>query len=320
MLLKLSGDLVMFYQARIKLTAWYLLVIMVVSGFFSVVIYRVQTSELERFNRVQLERIQFGFRIKITNPDLIEESKERIRLRLIYVNLIILFVSGIGGYILAGRTLAPIQVMLDDQSRFVADASHELRTPLTSLKTAFEVFLRGHKLNVQISNLINESITEVDKLQLLTSSLLRLSKTKKIFERFDLSVIVKKSALIICPQAKTILKEEWIKGDPIALEELIVILLDNAVKYSPKNYDIKIVLKKIRNLIVLTITDRGLGISEEDLPHIFERFYRGDKTRSSNGFGLGLSIAKKIVSEHGGTINVRSQLNKGSTFQVTFSL
>lgn len=319
MLSKQSEDLAMFYKARIKLTAWYLMIIMIVSGLFSAVIYRVQTSEIERFNRVQLQRIQFGFRIQLTNPDLIEESKDRIRLTLIFVNLAILIVSGIGGYILAGITLAPIKAMLDDQQRFVADASHELRTPLTSLKTAFEVFLRGHKIQAPTKSLIVESITEVDKLQSLTSMLLRLSKTKKIYEKVVLKKIILQAASKISPEAKTTLQNVEINGDPLALEELMVILLDNAVKYSPNQKDIKISLKKLAGKVTIGVSDRGLGIAQKDLPHIFDRFYRGDKARSAGGFGLGLSIAKKIVEEHHGTISVTSKINFGTTVQVIFS-
>lgn len=319
MLLKQSGDLAMFYKARIKLTAWYLFIIMLVSGLFSVVIYRVQTTELERFNRVQLERIQFGFRIKLANPDLIEESKDRLRNKLILINIVVLLISGIGGFVLAGRTLAPIQLMVDDQQRFVADASHELRTPLTSLKTAFEVFLRGNKLSPKTSKLINESITEVDKLQLLTSSLLRLSKIAKRFEKVSLKKLVIQAVGKICPKAKVSTKDLYINGDPIALEELIVILLDNAVKYSPKENPIKVNLSKLGNKVMLKVIDTGFGISNNDLPHIFDRFYRGDKARSAGGFGLGLSIAKKIVEDHGGTITIQSKVNSGTTVQVIFS-
>ena len=181
----------MFYKARIKLTAWYLFIIMLVSGLFSIVIFRIQTSELERFNRVQLERIQFGFRIKLANPDLIEESKDRLRNKLILINIAVLLISGIGGFILAGLTLAPIQTMLDEQQRFVADASHELRTPLTSLKTAFEVFLRGNKLSPKTSKLISESVHEVDNLQSLTSSLLRLSQQDRLANYQISSIILK---------------------------------------------------------------------------------------------------------------------------------
>lgn len=306
MLSRLSGDLAMFYKARIKLTVWYLLIIMLVSGFFSVVIYRVQTLELERFNRIRLERIQY----------IIEESKDRLRNKLILINLIVFLISGIGGYVLAGRTLAPIQLMLDDQQRFVADASHELRTPLTSLKTAFEVFLRGSKKSLTTQKIIRESISEVDKLQSLTTSLLSLSKSKRPFEKVHLKKIILQAVSKACPQAKTNLKDVIIFGDPVALEELIVILLDNAVKYSRPNSEIKVNLAKIGHQTRINVIDQGLGISDDDLPHIFERLYRGDKARNSQGFGLGLPIAKKIVAEHGGTINVQSQLNKGSTFQV----
>lgn len=292
----------MFYKARIKLTLWYLLIIMVICFMFSVVIFKSFEKEIRRFRR--------------PNPEIVEEIKDRVFFTLVIINGTIFIVSGALAYFLAGKTLKPIQEMLDSQNRFVADASHELRTPLTSLKTAFEVFLRGNKLNTKTIKLVGESISEVDKLQLLTSSLLRLSKTTKHFEKVSLKKLIIEASSKICPDAKMTLNDVIINGDPVALEELIVILLDNAVKFSPKGSPIKINLQKNG---ILSVVDLGSGISENDLPHIFERFYRSDKSRNTKGFGLGLSIAKKIVEEHGGTINVQSQLNKGSTFQVIFS-
>lgn len=292
----------MFYKARIKLTLWYLLIIMVISLMFSVVIFKSFEKEIRRFRR--------------PNPEIVEEIKDRVFFTLVVINGTIFIVSGALAYFLAGKTLKPIQEMLDSQNRFVADASHELRTPLTSLKTAFEVFLRGNKLNIKTKELIEGSIAEVDKLQSLTTSLLSLSKHKRPFEKVSLKKIILQAVSKACPQAKTNLRDVIISGDPLALEELIVILLDNAVKYSSQNSEIKVNLTKIGHQATINVIDHGSGISDDDLPHVFERLYRGDKARSSQGFGLGLSIAKKIVGEHDGTINVQSQLNKGSTFQV----
>jgi len=147
----------MFHSARLKLTAWYLLIIMIISAMFSLVIYKVLSNEIERFERVQRFRIErrletglrrFPNQIRITNPELIEETKQRILLMLIAINLGILIISGGLGYLLAGRTLKPIKEMVDEQNRFISDASHELRTPLTSLKTAMEVTLRDKNLSL----------------------------------------------------------------------------------------------------------------------------------------------------------------------------
>ena len=140
----------MFSAARIKLTGWYLLIIMSVSICFSIFIYQILIREVERFARIRAIRMQertFG-RFSETVPlsaleaELIEDAKGHIILNLLVVNGVIFVISGGLGFILAGRTLDPIASMVDEQNRFISDASHELRTPLTSLKSAMEVNLR----------------------------------------------------------------------------------------------------------------------------------------------------------------------------------
>ena len=113
------------------------------------------------------------------------------------------------------------------------------------------------------------------------------------------------------------------KADKISIIELIVILLDNAIKYSPKKSVVVISSELQRNKVVLSVSDKGVGISYKDLPHLFDRFYRADSSRNKSeveGYGLGLAIAKEIIDKHKGTISVRSILGKGSTFTVSLPL
>ena len=148
----------MFHSARIKLTAWYLLIIMLISVSFSVAMYKVLTFELDRVERMQRLRIERRvpdmariippeqpFRI---DPDLVAETKNRLQLILLVINLAILASSAVAGYFLAGKTLRPIEKAMEEQKRFVADASHEIRTPLTALKTSMEVALRDKKISL----------------------------------------------------------------------------------------------------------------------------------------------------------------------------
>src|SRR3990167_11408943 len=183
----------MFHSARIKLTGWYLLIIMFISLAFSLVIYSMITREINHFEQAQRFRFEKKLRdfdlpvppgsniramkILIENPELIEEIKERVAMTLVIINGGILLLAGGLSYFLAGKTLKPIKNMMDEQNRFISDASHELKTPLTSLKTAMEVFLRGKEKNVKDSEtIIRESIIEVDKLQSLSESLLQLAQ------------------------------------------------------------------------------------------------------------------------------------------------
>jgi signal transduction histidine kinase len=318
----------MFTKTRLKLTAWYLLIIMLVSLSFSAIIYKSYSDEVERFERMQRQRFERRFLIP-TPPspmlDLLDETKQRVLYTLIIINSIILVTSGGFGYLLAGRTLKPIKDMVEEQNRFISDASHELKTPLTSLKTAFEVYLRDKTGTLaEAKSIIKDSVTEVNKLQFLSESLLKLAKFQKpILNLTDINLkdIVNEAIKKIAPLAKKKeikiiknLKDSTVIGDKNNLIELVVILLDNAIKYSPAGE--KIIVNLANN--VFMIEDHGVGIDEKDLPYIFDRFYRAEKSRSRNGFGLGLAIAKEIVKAHNGNITVKSQEEAGTIFTVTF--
>ncbi|HBC72983.1 MAG: Integral membrane sensor signal transduction histidine kinase [Candidatus Amesbacteria bacterium GW2011_GWB1_47_19] len=331
----------MFQNARLKLTAWYLLIIMSISLVFSTVIYRVLLNEVTRFAQAQRFRIERRIGpipiplIVDPDPDLIIEARHRILLFLILVNSGILISSGVLGYILAGRTLEPISDMVDEQNRFISDASHELKTPLTSLKTAMEVYLRGKPGLKNAHTLINESISEVDKLQTLSESLLilarhgvpenQLSITKVSLREVIGEAIRKIKPLALkkhIPVNKSGLDAE-IEADSSALVNLLVILLDNAVKYSSAKSPVIISSKRNDGSVLITVSDKGPGISAVDLPHIFDRFYRADSSRSRpgpGGYGLGLSIAKQIIASHHGTITVVSRPGSGSAFTIRLPL
>lgn len=330
----------MFHSARIKLTAWYLLIIMLISVFFSVAIYRVLTSELDRVERMQrlrIERnlperpliIQPPFRL---DPDLIAETKNRLQLILAIINFAILGSSAIAGYFLAGRTLKPIKEMVDDQSRFITDASHELRTPLTSLKSEIEVNLRNKKLKLnEAKKLLESNLEEVNNLQVLSDGLIKLTQYQKednglVVTKVSLASIIDEAIRKVANLAKnkniTIVnktKDFALEGNRQTLVELFVIFLDNAIKYSPPHSKVKLTSEKTDGNVLINIADQGIGIDKKDISHLFDRFYRADKSRAKfgvAGYGLGLSIAKQIIDRHHGLIKVQSKPNKGSIFTV----
>ena len=317
----------MFQSARLKLTAWYLLIIMVVSITFSLVIYRVLVNELVRFERAARFRME-----RRINPEIIEEIKQRIALRLFLVDSLILVFSGGLGYFLAGKTLKPISEMVEEQNRFISDASHEFRTPLTSLKSSLEVHLRDKNLSLKDAKaLIKDNIEEVNKLQSLSDSLLELAQFQKpgnhlSFESLSLKDIVSLSVRKVSPMAKkkqiNIISEVSnikIEGVKQSLIDLLIILLDNAIKYTPSRQTVNISAEKTDGTVLLSVKDQGIGIDKKDLPFIFDRFYRSDKGRSKSeisGYGLGLSIAQKIVKLHNGSISAESKPGSGSVFRV----
>lgn len=325
----------MFNSTRIKLAVWYTLITCLVSLLFSYVIYVGINRELVRFERLQGIRLrEWGW----PGPELDLEIVNHARYRLVVILSIIVSgisgLAGIAGYILAGQTLEPIKDALEKQRRFVADASHELRTPLTSLKAETEVALRDKALDLAgAKKLLESNLEEINRLQDLSDSLIKLSRfqsqeNKISWEQLSSQEIAEEAIKKISglAQARDIKIESSVKnfrleGDKNSLIELLVILLDNALKYSSPQNRVALLVKKTAGHTMWEVRDQGMGIARQDLSHVFERFYQGNKSRTksaSQGYGLGLSIASEIVARHGGTIGVKSQVGKGSTF--TFRL
>ncbi len=309
----------MFKQARIKLTVYYLAIIMAISVFFSLIIYRGATFELQRIETIQTQRRPMIGGPPILDPEIIKETKRRITFSLFVTNVVILGLSAGSGYFLAGKTLEPIRKNMEEQKEFIGSASHELRTPLTSLKTEIEVGLRDKKFTAMAARkILVSNLEEVDKMQKLSDYLLRLNRLESGKNVFGmLKVDLKKVAINAIGKRKvnSDLEKSVVVGNEDALSELVGILIDNAFKYSPNGNSITIRVKNQQ----IEVSDKGIGIPKGDLPYIFDRFYRSDKSRTKDGYGLGLSIAKQIADLHGAKIKVESKLGVGSTFKVIFS-
>ena len=345
----------MFTKARIKLTAYYLAIIMAICLIFSYVIYNGFVTEFRRGLRIQ-DRVRSQIITQVPPDDIdpfgivelppslnptvenqiFDQTQHRVVLDLLIINLSVLFISGIGGFFLAGKTLQPIEEVLNDHRRFTADASHELRTPLTAIKTEVEVALRDKNLNLaEAKSLLKSNLEEVNKMQSLSNYLLDLNRyqnnqIKITLDRTNLKNIVENTVKKVLPLAKkrgiiitTHLSDLTVRGNETALTQLAVILLDNAIKYSPTGQKVIVDLNKHNQKAILTVEDHGVGIKASEIPYIFNRFYRADSSRSKDqvdGYGLGLSIAKSIVELHNGNIGVTSHFGEGSKFQVTLSL
>lgn len=329
----------MFHSTRIKLTVWYTFIIAIISVSFSVGMYKILTAELDRVERVQRTRIERGFsersrflvslegreesiRPFLLDPQLVRETKEHIGINLAAINLAILVFSAGGGYFLAGRTLKPIKEMVDEQGRFISDASHELRTPLTALKTEIEVNLRDKALTFnEAKRLLKSNLEEVESLQVLSDGLIKLTQYQKGGSPLTLGRVTLAELVDEAERKVTNLgKDKNVKilnnatdynfvGNKLSLVELLVIFLDNAIKYSPKDSEVTVSSERTDGHILIHISDQGVGINNEDLPRLFDRFYRADESRTKSdtpGYGLGLSIAKQIVDRHHGVIRVKS--------------
>ncbi len=338
----------MIESATLKLTLWYLAIIMAISLVFSFALYRESMGQLNdqaNRQRTAIERYmpppgldpqddQISQYLENQLNKELDAAQRKLLFRLGTLDLVTLVLGAAASYLLAGRTLKPIEDSLEAQGRFTADASHELRTPLTAMRTEIEVALREHELSPgDARELLSSNLEEIAKLEQLSAGLLRLARTEKsldptVIKSVPVGELFEAAAARLQSQLKahhikltTETGDETVSGDRDSLVELIVILLDNAIKYSPEGAGVTLRAAGGNQNVTLAVIDEGMGIKATDIPHIFDRFYRADRSRSREhervgGYGLGLSIAKRIVDVHHGTISVNSKPNHGTTFTI----
>jgi len=229
------------------------------------------------------------------------------------------------------HTLNEMLVRLDDsfqrERRFTNDASHELRTPLTVMQTILGTIREKYRTPEEYRQALDDLTEETDRLRTLVENLLRLARGGKyshdLHEKINLSLLIRDVIDTLRPLADAkrlrlvseIPESIMIVGDSDELIRMFVNLLDNAIKYTEYG---RIVVKawKTEKEVSISIEDTGQGIASEHLPYIFDRFYRASEARTMDGAGLGLPIAMEIARAHGGTINVRSTAEQGTTFTI----
>ena len=239
-------------------------------------------------------------------------------------------VATIGGWFLAGKALTPVQEAFERQNAFVADASHELRTPLAVIRANAEFLQESEPTSEEAS----EIVSETDRLSSLVDSLLAVARGDTngavAYDELDLGAVVEGSAASMRSLATergitldiSATPELRIRGSREQLRQLVVILVDNALRYTGSGGHVEVDVTGRDGSAVVAVTDTGIGIPPEALGQVFERFYRADEARNrdSGGAGLGLAIAQKLVDEHGGSIAAESEPGEGSTFTVTLPL
>lgn len=242
----------------------------------------------------------------------------------------------LAGFYLAQRALVPIRESWEKQQQFVADASHELRTPLAVIQANTELLLRhpDHSIEEE-SGYISTILKESKRINKLITSLLTFARSDSNQMEIQAKPVAMDQLINECVQQFAPLmdiKQIEIKldlekalemhADEERIHQLLIILMDNALKYTPEEGVISISANKTAHSVNISIEDTGVGIPESDLPFIFERFFRGDKIRSrtDGSMGLGLSIAHWIVDRHGGKIRAESKLGKGTRMTIQFPL
>jgi two-component system sensor histidine kinase CiaH len=263
-------------------------------------------------------------------------SQQGILTNLIYtflaVALVMLILIFFVSKFFANKSIEPIKNAFDKQKQFIGDASHELKTPLAVINTNVDVLLSNKEDNINNqSKWLYYIKSEVERMTKLTNDLLYLtqidySDIKMIFSHFNLSEAVENVILTM----EAVIFENNISlqydvepdlntyGNSEQIKQVVMILLDNALKYTDDKGSVNVTLKKYQNSILFSVVNTSKGIPEEYTDKIFDRFYRIDKSRSRNngGYGLGLAIAKAIVEQHKGKIYVKSVVDESTTFSV----
>ncbi len=243
-----------------------------------------------------------------------------------------LFLVAAGGFFLVRKSTAPIERSIEFMRRFMADAAHELRTPITILRTRAEIALQQPREAANYVSALRGVEAEARRLGGIVDSLLVLARadageqqidTARIFLD-DIAVDAAGAAQIVARQKNVQVtvdqfEEAPVEGDPTLIRQLIMIVLDNAVKFTDAGGQVHVRVSMHEGAPTFAVEDTGIGIKQEELPRVFQRFFRGETARSrTDGAGLGLSIASWIAREHGADISLSSEPGKGTKVVVTF--
>jgi two-component system sensor histidine kinase CiaH len=324
----------LFRSALFKLTAVYVGLVMALSIAFSFMLYRLAVNELRtgfqnQYIRWLTEYQPYGLRQPGNPATELAARSHHIYAELVYFNILVLILTAIASYLLARRTLRPIERAHEQQKRFTADVSHELRTPLTALTMDTEVSLMDKKAPAaELRKTLHGNLEEAERMKTLINNLLQLAsleanQLRTEFTQLNVKDIAKNAIKVVERLADskhikftTNLHDGTVAGDGPSLTQLFVILLENAVKYSPENSTVRVATSTHGRSVRFIVEDEGPGIPADALPHVFDRFYRADEARVSpkqtNGFGLGLSLAKLIADLHGAEIVLSSSVDKGT--------
>ncbi len=326
-----------FHAARLKLTAVYTVILLVILCISSGVIYSAFANQLaQRFRRFQI-----GPNMVVTEdfiPPRQQDVLDDLVFSLYVVNGALLLIAGAASYWLAGVTLEPIQKAYDDQRRFLGDASHELRTPLAVLKIDIENRLDDSTTGDDERRRLASNLEEVDRMGRLVNDLLKLSRLDEERaektpspSRTDLRKAVEASVARLQPLAdERKVAVDWtadgsgleVMADEALLSQAVDNVIKNAIIYNKPAGAVVISAEKDGGFAIVKVTDTGVGISDEDVPKVFDRFYRADssRTRATGGSGLGLSIVSAAMEKLGGTAELESKLGEGTTVTLKMPL
>jgi two-component system, OmpR family, sensor histidine kinase CiaH len=322
-----------YKRARVRLTLFYIalsgLLLVISSG----AALAAQRLALGRVERVLEQRAQVGEQQVVARllGRRLEEFDIAFRQRLLSLNAVLLIIAGFGSYVLSGLSLKPFRENAERVEEFAADVSHELRTPLTTILMEIVAHQKTHKTIHQDEQQLYKNIQEeVERMRRIVIGLLALVRQdlphlKHAVHKVNVVEVIhdvctqlrpvaaQKKITLNCPDTSTSL---YALIDQDHLKQVLLILVDNALKFNVPQGSVTLKAKKDHNMLLLEVNDTGVGIPEEELQYIFNRFWRAQKVsrHQQSGAGLGLTIAKKIIESYNGKIKVSSRLGEGTTF------
>jgi signal transduction histidine kinase len=316
-------------RASLRLAALFALIVLVLMTASAATLY-------VSFTRQSHDVIEDKVLDEATEREVMARAIERLRMRVIIADAVVFAAVGVVGFWYARRTIRPINAALASQRRFIANASHELRTPLAIMKADYEIARRGPPDVAELQRALESGLEEVDRMSGVVADLLILSRIDAREERLewretDISALlddsVAKLAAFASLRGVEVVREGGrgevvAAADPERLQRALFNLVKNAVEHSPRGSQVAVRLASDGESARLQVADRGVGMTQEQLSHVFERFYRADdaRGRASGGSGLGLPIALWVVEAHGGTLRMSSAPGEGTTATVLLPL
>ena len=324
-----------FAAARLKLTFLYLAIITAIVVVLSSFLYEFHAhdvSSLEHRRSVARlsedgrgdERAGFG------------EYVERLGRTIVLADIVTVVVGGALSWLLAAQTLRPIKESVEGEQRFFANAAHDLRTPLAVMRTEAEVALRSRDPDGEAARkVIASSLEEIQRMAEMVEQMLSLAQSggarrvdRTVFRQLDIAELAREVTARMARRAEDrgvrlrveAAEPSRVSGDRFSLERCLSNVLENAVCYTPAGGSVSVSVQRRGGRVLLRVTDTGIGISAEDLPHVVEPFYRGSRARGvhEGGAGLGLTIARAAMDEHRGTLEIESRPGEGTTISLGF--
>lgn len=320
-----------FLWARLRLSSYYAMIVFTIILVFSFAVYGFFMKDFKSNLEYKGEGQEENLNIEL---EIIDKAEDRLQNTIKIFDGLILLLIIISSYYLSGKILKPVEQSYQRQKKFVADIAHELRTPLAIMKIGAETVLAGDSSKKEYEIMIKDFLEETNFLSSVVDDLLFLvgsnDSSKIELSNFSFDELIHKQVGLMKSYAlkKKVIIHDNIKekvkinGNKEYLKRLLVNLIKNAIDYNNPHGEVKLELQKNKQLIELKISDTGIGINKEDLNHIFDRFYKADQARAreTGGAGLGLSIVQEIVLLHHGTINIESEVGRGTEILINLPL